>query len=195
VVCRINGVGPWTAAEIELIVAEGPDELLVPMVRAPEEVDRVLDLVAGRCRVGVMIETRAAVVRAEDILARPVSRVYVGLNDLRIETHGRSLFTPLLDGVVDRVRAVATDAGVPFGVAGLTRPDAGFPVPARLLYAELARLSTDFTFLRRSFHADMAARDLAVEVPRMQTAMTARTAAARWPTGSQPAGPRWRSPT
>jgi 2-keto-3-deoxy-L-rhamnonate aldolase RhmA len=173
VVCRINAVGPWTATEVDRLVAEGPDELLVPMVRSPQEVDRVLDLVAGRCRVGVMIETRAAVARADDILARPVSRVYVGLNDLRIETRNPSLFTALLAGVVDRVRDQAAAAGVPFGVAGLTRPEAGFPIPARSLYAELARLSADFTFLRRSFHADMAGRDLAVEVPRMQAAMAA----------------------
>lgn len=56
---------------------------------------------------------------------------------------------------------------VPFGVAGLTRPDAGFPVPSRLLAAELVRLGADFTFLRRSFHADTAGRDLSVEIPRI----------------------------
>ncbi|WP_324273448.1 hypothetical protein [Blastococcus brunescens] len=36
-----------------------------------------------------------------------------------------------------------------------------------LLAAELVRLRTDFTFLRRSFTADMAGRDPFTEVPRL----------------------------
>jgi hypothetical protein len=56
---------------------------------------------------------------------------------------------------------------MPFGVAGLTRPDAGWPVPSRLLSGELARIDAAFTFLRRSFTADVAGRDLRVEVPRI----------------------------
>jgi hypothetical protein len=56
---------------------------------------------------------------------------------------------------------------VPFGVGGLTLPGGGFPVPGDLLAAELVRLGTDFTFLRRSFTADMAGRDPSTEVPRL----------------------------
>jgi hypothetical protein len=40
-------------------------------------------------------------------------------------------------------------------------------VPGELLAAELVRLDTHFTFLRRSFTADMAGRDPFVEVPRL----------------------------
>ena len=52
-------------------------------------------------------------------------------------------------------------------MAGLTVPEGGHPVPCRLLAGELARLGASFTFLRRSFHADTAGRDLDVEVPRI----------------------------
>jgi hypothetical protein len=58
-------------------------------------------------------------------------------------------------------------------VAGLTRPDAGHPVPCRLLVGELARLGAAFTFLRRSFHADSAGRPLGVQVPRILDAVVA----------------------
>jgi hypothetical protein len=53
----------------------------------------------------------------------------------------------------------------PFGVGGLTLPGRGFPVSSDLLAAELVRAGTDFTFLRRSFTADMTGRDPFVEVP------------------------------
>jgi hypothetical protein len=162
--CRINGFGPWTGGEIAEAVARGADEILLPMVRTPDQVDRALDMVAGRCGLGILIETQDAVVQAAELGRRPLSRVYVGLNDLRIDRRSSSLFAPLIDGTVDAVRAAVPG---PFGVAGLTLPEGGRPVPSVLLAAELARLGADFTFLRRAFTADMAGRDPFVEVPRL----------------------------
>jgi hypothetical protein len=162
--CRINGFGPWTAGEVADAVAAGADEILLPMVRTPEEVDRTLDLVAGRCGVGILIETQAAVDRAAELARRPLSRIYVGLNDLRIDRRSDELFRPLVDGTVEAVRSVVTR---PFGVAGMTLPGGGFPVSSDLLAAELVRTGAEFTFLRRAFTADMAGRDPFVEVPRL----------------------------
>ena len=168
VLCRINGYGPWTGGEVDDAIARGADEILLPMVRTPDEVDRTLDLVAGRCGLGILIETQDAVRRAVDFARRPLSRIYVGLNDLRIDRRSTSLFHPLVDGTVDAVR---TEVHQPFGVAGLTLPGGGVPVPGDLLAAELVRLDTHFTFLRRSFIADMAGRDPFVEVPRLLAAV------------------------
>jgi hypothetical protein len=164
VVCRINPAGPWTADEVDLAVRLGADEVLLPMVRRPAEVDRALLAVGGRCGLGILVETQDGVDRVAELTARPLRRVYLGLNDLRIDRGSSVLFAPLVDGTADRVRAACT---VPFGVAGLTRPDAGWPVPSRLLAGELARTGAAFTFLRRSFTADVAGRDLQVEVPRI----------------------------
>lgn len=173
VLCRTNAWVPWTAKEIELAVELGADEVLLPMVRRPEEIDAALDVLADRCGLGILVETTDGVRRAGELLSRPLSRVYVGLNDLMIDRGGVSIFEPLVDGTVEQVREVAAAAGVPFGVAGLTLPEAGHPVPCRLLIAELARMDTSFTFLRRSFHADIAGRDLSVEVGRILAAVEA----------------------
>jgi hypothetical protein len=94
----------------------------------------------------------------------------VGLNDLRIDRRSDRLFMPLVDGTVDDLRA---EVAQPFGVGGLTLPEGGFPVPSELLAAELVRLGTDFTFLRRSFTADMAGRDPFTEVPRLLRTLAA----------------------
>lgn len=167
VVCRVNGWGPWSAGEIDLAVALGADEVLLPMVRRPEEVDAAAATVAGRCGLGILIETSDAVRRADDLLRRPISRVYVGMNDLMIDRGWGPLFAALVDGTVDRLAELAAAEGIAFGVAGLTVPEGGNPVPSPILAGELARLSASFTFLRRSFHADTAGRDLAIEVPRV----------------------------
>lgn len=173
VLCRIDAAGPHTAAQVDLAVALGADEVLLPMVRSGAEVDVVLDAARGRCGVGIMVETQDAVDRVEELAARPICRVYVGLNDLRIDRRSTSLFGPLVDGTLDAVRRAVQ---VPFGVAGLTRCGRGAPVPTRLLAAELARLEASFTFLRRSFTADVASHEVAVEVPRMLAAVEAARA-------------------
>ncbi len=165
VLCRVNGAGPWTAQEVQLAVELGADEVLLPMVRTPADVDLALDAVAGRCGLGILVETQAAVDCVDALARRPLARLYLGLNDLRIDRGGADpLFAPLVDGTADRVRR-AVD--VPFGVAGLTLPDRGCPVPSRLLAGELARLGADFTFLRRSFWTDTAGLDLRTAVPRI----------------------------
>jgi hypothetical protein len=166
--CRVNGFGPWTAGEVADAVAAGADEILLPMVRSAEQVDRTLDLVAGRCGLGILIETQDAVDDAAELASRPLTRVYVGLNDLRIDRRSTELFRPLVDGTVEAVRAVVPQ---PFGVGGLTLPGGGFPIPSDLLAAELVRTGADFTFLRRAFTADMAGRDPFVEVPRLLAAV------------------------
>jgi len=61
VICRINRYGITTAKEVEQAVEAGADEILLPMVRTLEEVETVLDMVDGRCGVGILIETMAAV--------------------------------------------------------------------------------------------------------------------------------------
>jgi hypothetical protein len=171
VVCRVNGWDRWTPGEIDLAVALGADEVLLPMVRRTEDVDAAVDHVGERCGLGILIETTDAVRRADELLRRPLARVYVGMNDLMIDRGGGPLFAALVDGTVDRLAELAAAAGIPFGVAGLTVPEGGDPVPCPLLAGELARLGASFTFLRRSFHADTAGRNLDVEVPRILAMM------------------------
>jgi len=112
----------------------------------------------------------AAVAGASRILALPVSRAYVGLNDLAIDRGRTNIFEAVTDGTVTEVRDACT---VPFGFGGLTSPDAGDPIPCRLLIGEMARVSTDFSFLRRSFHRDARNRPLEVIVPRLLDALAA----------------------
>ena len=131
VICRLDPLGPRSADQIELAVELGADELLLPMIRTPAEVERGLDLADDRCGVGFMLETLDALACATDLARLPVSRIYVGLNDLAIERGSQSLFTALADGTVDSVREVF--AQIPFGFAGPGVPGSGatvnLPVP------------------------------------------------------------------
>jgi hypothetical protein len=168
--CRLDAVGPHTPVEIEEAIAAGADELFLPLVRTPEEVAGVIERVDGRARVAILVETRDALRHLEALARFPLSRVYVGLNDLAIERGSRHLFEPLADGTLERIRAAFPQ---PFGFGGLTLPDRGRPIPCRLLIAEMARLECRFSFLRRSFRRDLVGRSLAREVPRLLDALAA----------------------
>ncbi len=168
ILCRINPFGPWTPQEVESAVEAGASELLLPMVRSREEVERALELVKGRIGLGILVETKDAVAAVEELASLPLIRVYLGLNDLAIDRGQRNIFLPLLDGTLERVRM---SFRVPFGFGGLTLPHRGFPVPCRLLMGEMARLDCQFSFLRRSFLRDTAGRGLKDAIPKILAAL------------------------
>ena len=173
VICRIDG--PADLAGVDRAVAGGAAEVLVPMGRHEDELDRVLEHVAGRVRVGIMVETTGSLDRLDALLLRPLARAYVGLVDLALERGTRSIFDAFADGTVDHV-ATRADGRTVLGVGGLTLPGHGRPVPGRLLAAEISRVGAGFAFLRRSFLADLDGRSPA-EGMRAVRAMLAELAA------------------
>lgn len=177
--CRLEGPGCWRPEQVEEVIGRGATHLLLPMVERPEQVATLLERVAGRAAVGILVETVAAVGEAAALAALPIFGAFVGLNDLAIERRSRSLFAALADGTVERVREAF--AGKEFGFAGVTVVDRGEPLPARLLLAEMARLGATFAFLRRSFRRDLLGRDAHFEIRRVRETwaeLLARPAAA-----------------
>ena len=164
--CRLNRQGQWTADEVEEAVAASATQLLLPMVDTPAEVESVLDLVDGRCGLGILVETEIGISNAKDLARLPLASVYVGLNDLAISRGSASIFDAVADGPVEKLRRVFSETH--FGFGGVTVADGGAPVPCRLLLGEMARLDCTFSFLRRSFKRDVAGRDLVREVTRIR---------------------------
>ncbi|MDJ0757150.1 MAG: aldolase/citrate lyase family protein [Ardenticatenaceae bacterium] len=168
VICRINHLASWTRDEVEKAIGAGADEILLPMVRSAQQVEQLLEMVNGRCEVGVLIETIDAVRHVFQIRQLPLRRMYIGLNDLAIERGSANIFSALPDGTVEQVCKKSVTCK---GFGGLTVPNRGFPIPCRLLIYEMARLQCQFSFLRRSFHRDI--KDIPVEkaVPQILTAV------------------------
>lgn len=153
VICRVDG--PGDLAGVDAAIAGGAAEVLLPMVRHEDEVDRVVEWADGRIGVGVMVETREAVDRVDQLAARPLSRAYLGLVDLALDRGTSSIFAAFTDGVVDHVASHVAGTTA-FGVGGLTLPGHGDPVPVELLAGEILRVGSHFSFLRRSFLTHLA---------------------------------------
>lgn len=182
VICRINSLHADTEAEVRHALELGCAEILVPMVRRAEDVHAVQRIVRDRCPVGAMIETRDAVADAARIGRSGISRAFIRLLDLALERRSPTIFTAVVDGTVTAVTAAL--GSVPYGFGGLTDPDRGHPVSARLLMSELVRQRCAFSFLRNSFLADAsrssparvlgAVRSTLAELERRSPALTAR---------------------
>jgi hypothetical protein len=168
VITRVNGFWDGTADEVQQAIDHGADEILLPMVRTVDQVESALKIVRGQIPMGIFVETANAVQCSRELSQLPLSRVYVGLNDLAIDRQLRNIFTSVADGTLDEIRSYFHQ---PFGFGGLTLPDAGSPIPCRLLISENARLKTQFSFLRRSYFRDTAGKDLALETPRLLQAL------------------------
>src|SRR5205823_4959188 len=103
ILCRIDNKARLLDDQIEAAAACGADEILLPMVRSAREVEDVIARVGGRCGIGILIETQSAFHDLGDLAALPLTRVYVGLNDLAIDRGRTNIFEPLVDGTVDEI--------------------------------------------------------------------------------------------
>lgn len=166
---RTDPLHDGTAEQVERLVAMRVDVLMLPMFRTAEEVERFVELVGGRARVVLLLETTEAARRIEEIAAVPgVEEVHLGLNDLSLELGLPNRFSVLATDLVDRVAAAVSARGLRFGAGGIGRvDDPGLPVPGDLIYAQFARLRASAALISRSFLApDPRAVDLRREVDR-----------------------------
>ena len=162
---RIDRHGDDTRRQVDVAIHHGADVVLLPLVTTPAEVADFLRHVAGRCRVGILVETDSACRCVKQLAEFPLDFVYVGLNDLMISRDSHDLFAPILDGTLDAVRDAFPTTR--FGFGGATAVDRGSPIPCIMLLQEMARLACDFTFLRRSFKRDVTWEDMPGAVSRI----------------------------
>lgn len=82
---RTNPIHAYSKAEIDKAIEFGADVLMLPMVIDQHDVEQYVEMVGGRAKMCIMIETAAAMARLDKILAVPgVDELFIGLNDLHI---------------------------------------------------------------------------------------------------------------
>jgi hypothetical protein len=149
---RLNPLHTQTDEEVEKVIEMGADILMLPMFKTPDDVYKFCNIVAGRAKVCLLVETIGAMLSlSESVRIRGVDEVHIGLNDLHLEMGCRFMFQPLADGYVDRMAQSIRDANLPFGIGGVARVGEGL-LPAELLLSEHARLGSTGAILSRTFH-------------------------------------------
>jgi hypothetical protein len=171
VTVRINALHPNSDREIGLALDSGARSIMLPMAREPREVENFLQLVAGRAKTIVQIETLELWRCCDGLRDGGWDRAYIGLNDLKISRGKNSIWELLEDGTVERVFQILRDRTVGFG--GVTRIGGGHPLPFIELLYEMARLDCRFSVLRRSFKQEVAGRNIAAEIQAIRSLWSA----------------------
>ena len=148
---RTNPIHAYSQSEVDKAVQYGADILMLPMVIDHHDVEQYVDMVNGRAKVCIMIETAASMARLDKILAvKGVDEIFVGLNDLHISMGLRFMFELLSGGLVEYIANKCNKAGMPFGFGGIARIGEG-DLPSDYILGEHVRLGSQSVILSRTF--------------------------------------------
>lgn len=165
---RTNPLHQGSAAEVDELLSLGTSVLMLPMFTNEQEVADFVDIVAGRAKVVLLLETSGGAERIERVVEiEGVDEVHIGLNDLALALRLPNRFAVLTTDLVLEVSETVRDAGLRFGFGGVGRVDDSLPIPPDLIYAQYARLGARAALISRSFFSSPQSRDrLAPEIER-----------------------------
>ncbi len=140
-----------SAREIDEIVKAGADIIMLPYFKTTREVKLFIDLVAGRAKTCLLLETSEAQDIIDDILElRGIDEIYIGLNDLHLSKNMTFMFELLADGTVEALTSKIKKKGIRYGFGGVARLGTG-TLPAECILGEHYRLGSQCVILSRAF--------------------------------------------
>lgn len=151
VMVRINPPNPDTGEEVKKAVDAGADCIMLPYFTRFDEVEMFLQAVNGQCKTNLLLETAAAVARAESIFKLPINEVHFGLNDLKLTFKLDFLYETLSGGIVDFLCNIAKKNNISYGFGGVGSLSKGADISPELIIKEHVRLNSKRVILSRAF--------------------------------------------
>lgn len=157
VLARVNPIHEATdeygssQEEIDATVKAGADIIMLPFIQSVDEVKTFIELVDGRAKTMLLIETPASAEALDEILEIPgIDEIYIGLNDLSLGYKKKFMFELLADGTVETLCLKCKLKGIPFGFGGIASLGNG-TLPSEYIIREHYRLGSSSAILSRSF--------------------------------------------
>ena len=147
-------VNPWndnSEAELNQVITSGAQIVMLPMWKTVTEVESFLQVVSGRCKTSLLLETKEAVACLDKVLAlNGIDEIHIGLNDLHLSYGMDFMFELLADGTVEKLCKKIAATGIPYGFGGIAKIGEGI-LPADYIVTEHYRLGSTRVILSRSF--------------------------------------------
>jgi hypothetical protein len=106
---RVNPLHEGSQNEIDTVIGLGADIVMLPMFTTANEAQRFVDIVGGRAKTQLLVETPQALVRIDDVVAVPgVDEIYIGLNDHHLGRGLRFMFELQSGGIIEYLAAETT---------------------------------------------------------------------------------------
>lgn len=157
---RVNPIHDSSQQEIDQVIAYGADIVMLPFFTTADEARKFVNMVDGRARTCLLLETIGAEQSLDEILEiSGVDEIHIGLNDLHLQYHMQFMFELLANGKVEEITKKIKAKGIPYGFGGIAKLDEGM-LPARHVIAEHYRLGSSMAILSRSFYDSWIADDL-----------------------------------
>ncbi|MEL7568506.1 MAG: aldolase/citrate lyase family protein [Clostridiaceae bacterium] len=148
---RVNPIFDGSKAEIDKVIDDGADIVMLPFFKTKEEVATFVDIVGGRAKTCLLLETPEAVNNIDNILGLSgIDYIHIGLNDLHLGYGMKFMFELLADGTVEKICSKIKDKGIPYGFGGIAQLGQG-DLPTEHVIAEHHRIGSSMAILSRSF--------------------------------------------
>ena len=148
---RSNPIHYNSEEEINNIVNNGSDIIMLPYFKTTKEVEHFINLVNGRCKTMLLVETAEAVKSIDEILdIDGIDEIHIGLNDLHLDYKMKFMFELLVDGTVEYLCNKFKNKNIPYGFGGIAGIGEG-TLPAENIIQEHYRLGSTRAILSRSF--------------------------------------------
>src|SRR5699024_5157468 len=148
---RINPIYDGTEKEIEEVITAGAEIIMLPYFKTTTEVETFIELVNGRTKTMLLLETPEAVEEIDNILnIKGINYIHIGLNDLHLGYGMSFMFELLADGTVEKLGNKILNKKIPYGFGGIAKIGEG-DLPAEKIITEHYRLGSSMAILSRSF--------------------------------------------
>ena len=157
IVVRVNPLHDKTTEydsseeEINAAINAGADLIMLPYFKSSTEVKQFIDIVNGRAKTFLLLESLQAYIGIDEILSIPgIDEIHIGMNDLSLDMKKKFMFELLADGTVEQLCNKFKQKGIPYGFGGIGRLGRG-DLPAEYIVKEHYRLGSSCAILSRSF--------------------------------------------
>jgi len=148
---RINPIYDGTEKEIEEVITAGAEIIMLPYFKTTTEVETFIELVNGRTKTMLLLETPEAVEEIDNILnIKGINYIHIGLNDLHLGYGMNFMFELLADGTIEKLGNKILNKKIPYGFGGIAKIGEG-DLPAEKIITEHYRLGSSMAILSRSF--------------------------------------------
>lgn len=142
---------PASKDEIDAVIKAGADIIMLPFFKTVQEVETFINIVQGRAKTCLLLETPEAAAILEQITDIPgIDMIHIGLNDMHLALHMKFMFELLADGSLDKWASIIKGKNIPFGFGGLASLDGG-AIPGHMILKEHYRLGSQMVIISRSF--------------------------------------------